>query len=88
MLIIAGLHVPLIPLVEVAGREGATLPEQTGPIALNAGIVAATIIVTQAGAVAILLQRSRTEPDALVRHIWKVALAVIAGLIVSVTVFV
>ena len=37
LLIVAGDHVPVIPLVDVVGNEGAALPEQIGPIALNVG---------------------------------------------------
>ena len=33
----AGLHVPLIPLVEVVGNEGIVSPTQKGPIWLKVG---------------------------------------------------
>lgn len=41
VLIVAGLQVPVIPLVELAGNAGAVLFWQSGPIAVNAGTVAA-----------------------------------------------
>ena len=37
LLTVAGLHVPVILLVDVAGSIGAAAPEQIGAIALNAG---------------------------------------------------
>ena len=37
MLTTAGLHVPVIPLVEVVGRTGAVVPAQNAGIALNVG---------------------------------------------------
>ena len=33
----AGLHVPLIPLVEIVGNEGIVSPAQKGPIWLKLG---------------------------------------------------
>ena len=49
LLIVAGFHVPLIPLVEVAGSAGANVPLQKGAIGLNKGVtvgVTVTVIVT------------------------------------------
>ena len=37
MSIVAGLHVPVILLVDVVGSVGAVAPEQIGAIALNVG---------------------------------------------------
>ena len=34
---VAGLHVPVILLVDVVGRVGAVAPEQIGTIAVNVG---------------------------------------------------
>ena len=34
----AGLHVPLIPLVEIVGNEGIVSPAQKGPIWLKTGL--------------------------------------------------
>lgn len=34
-----GLHIPLIPLVEVAGNTGATDPLQIGGTAVNVGVI-------------------------------------------------
>ena len=70
MLIKGGFQVPEIPFVELSGRAGATEPLHTGPIALNVGVVDATVMVIQAGANAGLPQRSSTDPDAFVRHTW------------------
>jgi hypothetical protein len=39
LLIIAGVHVPLIPFVDMAGSGGATEPLQIGAMAANVGIV-------------------------------------------------
>ena len=38
VLIVAGLHVPVIPLVDVVGRAGAALFWQSGAICVNAGV--------------------------------------------------
>jgi acetyl-CoA carboxylase alpha subunit len=37
LLTVAGLHVPVILLVDVVGSTGAVVPEQTGSIASNVG---------------------------------------------------
>ena len=37
MIIAAGFHVPVMPLVEVAGREGAAEFRHKGPIWVNIG---------------------------------------------------
>ena len=37
LLTVAGLQVPLIPLLEVNGRIGARAPEQIGGMAVNVG---------------------------------------------------
>ena len=39
VLIVAGLHVPVILLLDVAGNAGAVLPWQSGPICVNAGVI-------------------------------------------------
>ena len=39
----AGDHVPVMPLVEVVGNAGMTVPEQIGPTAAKVGVVALTI---------------------------------------------
>ena len=38
MLTVAGDHVPIIPLVEVVGSMGATVPLQIGAIAVKVGV--------------------------------------------------
>ena len=35
----AGLHVPVMPSMEAAGRAGAADPWQSGPIAANVGVM-------------------------------------------------
>ena len=37
MLTVAGLHVPVMPLVELAGKTGAAEPEHIGAIASKVG---------------------------------------------------
>ena len=39
MLIVAGLQVPVIPLVEVPGSAGAAEFRQSGPIAAKVGVI-------------------------------------------------
>ena len=47
MLTVAGDQVPVIPLVDVVGKIGATLPLQIGVIALNVGVTfGLTVTVT------------------------------------------
>ena len=35
----AGDHVPVIPLVDVVGNGDSVAPEQTGPTAVNVGVI-------------------------------------------------
>ena len=49
MLIVAGLQVPIIPLLEMAGKAGVAAPEQIGGMALKTGLnigVTVTVITT------------------------------------------
>ena len=46
MLIVAGFQVPVIPLVEVAGRGGAEEFWQSGPICVNAGVIEVVITIS------------------------------------------
>ena len=46
VLIVAGLQVPVTPLVEVRGKAGAVLFRQSGPIAAKVGAVPATIVMS------------------------------------------
>jgi predicted benzoate:H+ symporter BenE len=46
VLIVAGFHVPLIPLLEAAGSVGAVAPTQSGPIAVNTGVTCAAIVIS------------------------------------------
>ena len=46
MLLIAGLHVPVMPFLDVVGRAGIVAPEQYGPTAANVGVtLGLTVIV-------------------------------------------
>jgi hypothetical protein len=46
VLIISGFQVPVIPLFEVAGRTGATLFWQRGPIWVNVGVILVVTIIS------------------------------------------
>jgi len=45
VLIVAGLHVPVMPLFDVAGNAGAPEFWQSGPIAVNVGVTGALITI-------------------------------------------
>ena len=51
LLIIAGLHVPVIPLVEVVGNVGAVEPEQKAGIAANVGVTWLVMIISMVAVV-------------------------------------
>ena len=44
---IAGDHVPAIPLFDVVGKAGIVSPEQNGPTASNVGVVAGLIVIVK-----------------------------------------
>ena len=46
VLIVAGLQVPVTPLLEVRGNVGGVLFKHNGPICVNAGVVPAVIVMT------------------------------------------
>ena len=46
VLIVAGAHVPVIPLLETAGSAGAAEPIQSGPIAVNTGVICASTVIS------------------------------------------
>jgi len=52
VLIVAGDHVPVIPLVDVASNAGATLFWQSGPIAAKAGVMLPVVVISIVTAVA------------------------------------
>ena len=52
VLMVAGLHVPLIPLLDVAGSVGAVLFWQSGPIGVNAGVICGSIVMINGAVVA------------------------------------
>ena len=45
MLIVAGFHVPVIPLIEVRGKAGGVLFRHSGPIAVKVGAVPAIVTI-------------------------------------------
>ena len=47
MLITAGLHVPVILLVDVVGKVGAVAPEQIGSIASNVGAMLGLTVISK-----------------------------------------
>src|SRR4030095_5866057 len=51
VLMVAGLHVPVMPLVDVPGNAGAVLFWQSGPTCVNAGVIC-VVITTSIVAVA------------------------------------
>src|SRR4026207_1013811 len=43
---VAGFHVPVIPLLDSVGNAGAVAPTQSGPIAVNTGVICAAIVIS------------------------------------------
>ena len=52
VLIVAGDHVPVIPLVDVVDNAGAMLFWQSGPIAAKAGVMLPVVVISMVTAVA------------------------------------
>ena len=52
MLIVAGLHVPGIPLLDVAGSVGALEFWHSGPIAVNVGVICGSMVMLSVAVVA------------------------------------
>jgi hypothetical protein len=52
VLIVAGLHVPVIPFVDVVGSDGAVLFWHNGPIAVNVGVSCGLIVMLSDAVVA------------------------------------
>ena len=52
VLIVAGLHVPGIPLFDVVGNVGAALFWHTGPIAVNVGVICGSIVMLSVAVIA------------------------------------
>jgi len=46
VLIVAGDHVPVIPLVDVVDNAGAVLFRQSGPIAAKAGVMLPVMVIS------------------------------------------
>jgi hypothetical protein len=49
---VAGLHVPVIPLLDVVGSVGAVLFWQSGPIAVNDGVICGSMVMLSVATVA------------------------------------
>jgi hypothetical protein len=52
VLMVAGLHVPVIPLVDVVGNAGALEFWHSGPIAVNVGVICGLIVMLSVAVVA------------------------------------
>ena len=52
MLLIAGDHVPVIPLFDVVGKALIVAPEQNGPTGSKVGVVGAFIVIVKVAVVA------------------------------------
>ena len=52
VLMVAGLHVPGIPLLDVVGNVGAALFWQSGPIAVNVGVTCGLIVTLKVAVIA------------------------------------
>ncbi len=52
VLIVAGLHVPVILLLDVVGRAGAVDPWQRGPTCVNVGVIELLITISMVTVVA------------------------------------
>ena len=52
VLIVAGDHVPVIPLVDVVDNAGAVLFRQSGPIATKAGVMLPVVVISMVAAAA------------------------------------
>ena len=52
VLIVAGDHVPVIPLVDVVGKAGAMRFWQSGPIATKAGVMLPVMVISMVTTVA------------------------------------
>ena len=52
VLLIAGLHVPVMPFLDVVGRAGIVAPEQYGPTAANVGVTLGLTVIVNVAVVA------------------------------------
>ena len=52
VLLIAGVHVPVMPLVDVVGNAGIEAPLQNGPTAANVGVTFGVIVIVSCVVVA------------------------------------
>ena len=82
LLTVAGLHVPVILLVDVVGSTGAAAPEQIGAIALNAGMIFRLTVMFKVVVVA------HCPASGVNVYVADVVLSTVAGLHVPVILFV
>ena len=52
VLIVAGLHVPVMPLLEVVGNGGAALFWHNGPTGVNAGVICGLMVTGNVATIA------------------------------------
>ena len=52
VLITAGIQVPLMPLLDVAGNPGADEFTQSGPMTVNTGVICASMLIFNVATVA------------------------------------
>jgi hypothetical protein len=52
VLMAAGLHIPVMPLLDVAGNAGAAAFTQRGPMAVNTGVICTSIVIFNVAVVA------------------------------------
>ena len=50
--IVAGLHFPAIPLVDVSGNAVGESPTQNGPMAANTGLISSVMVILMVAAIA------------------------------------
>ena len=52
VLIVAGVQVPVIPLLDITGNAGAAAFTHSGPMAVNIGVICASIVMFNVAVVA------------------------------------
>ena len=52
VLMVAGAQVPVMPLLDIAGNAGAAAFTQSGPMAVNTGVICTSIVIFNVAVVA------------------------------------
>ena len=52
VLIVAGVQVPVMPLLDINGNTGATEFKHNGPIAVNTGVICTSMVILNVAVVA------------------------------------